>query len=502
MPSNTHEFASHELSALATTPQALDNQYLPDKALALLLEDDPFQEELEVAAVLRDASMQREWIRCLLYSPQVFINRAFAINHPSVLAGLRQEPESFAALFEDDRIVVHLLNNSVRKSGATKREDDLPDVLEDPPFDIAPHAEQIWKGYLSAGHPTRYLRLTEAEDAQVVDRFPALFKNISYINSAEAEQLLLGLRGFEPDPDTVDDFRVFCEHEITGWLRSDDRTSRGALYARFVLPDGVPTNTVIVDPKKPFSHEMKLLSDLAYNHNVPTTIGRHSFIPTGLPDPRCLPPSLYARREPRTLASGVGDILEEVTVAAQEEFIYESQSELVVPDWAALSLNDVLTIQGWPEWREMTDRQRELALFESTAEFRIRLTEYGNAVVTFQEKLGALTIESGWRTFSKELLKLTVKPVVLLAGKPVTPASARDAISRGQSRLSDLTIDTLIDFTSQRKLSAWRRDRRASVRSAVSRVKASDEVMTALDRIASRESNPDVQIEDVSKLAN
>lgn len=513
------EIASNQLDRMATAPQAFDNQFFPDLALNLLYEDDPTKEVFDAVHALRGPAVRREWHRTLLYSPETILNRAYAINEPSIFEGIQQSPEKFAELFSSGQMAILLLNKSFRlKSKSTRREENLLDLLEDPPFDLNAKGVASWKEYLSAGHPIRYLRLSGEEDAVVTDRFPGTFKQMTFMGDDQvAGQVLRGLRGQHTDTHQGGDdksgsgdmgvdapeFRQFFERDVGSWIRdmqakaaaegkpADAYLTRGGVYKRFVLPVDVPSNATLIDPSKAYSMEMKLLADLIYNHNVPATIGRYSFIPTGLPDPRCLPASLRGRAGMRQPPQDAGRRLLSALVSARrerqiEEFVYTLQQEMIVPDWESLKIDEIRAIQGWTEWRAMIDDHRNVLDFTDANDFQRRAIRYGESLQQFQNRLQKEyeARSSTWRLMTKEALKIIVKPIILVAGKEISPASLRSLLQGGAIRLADVGIDLVVDFQSKRRTKAFARDRRLTISNTVASLTLTTEVEKDLDSMA------------------
>ena len=77
---------STQLDAFATFPQCADNQFLPLSALKGLYRDNM---SLRKATREREQAVRREYMRALVYSPEVVLNRAYAINEPQIFQDVR-----------------------------------------------------------------------------------------------------------------------------------------------------------------------------------------------------------------------------------------------------------------------------------------------------------------------------------------------------------------------------------------------------------------------------
>ena len=82
---NTEFFAAipDDLDRVVSVPQAFDNQWVPDEVLseALRAGRRPNDDQLEKK---RTAYVRREYLRSLVNSGQVVINRAFLYNNPAI----------------------------------------------------------------------------------------------------------------------------------------------------------------------------------------------------------------------------------------------------------------------------------------------------------------------------------------------------------------------------------------------------------------------------------
>jgi hypothetical protein len=220
------------------------------------------------------------------------------------------------------------------------------------------------------------------------------------------------------------------------------------------MPPGADISKPNIDPSKPFAFEMKLLADLAYGHNAPTTLRRQSFIATQMPSPLCLPPDLFSRGPAfRHLdSSTAGDVCDRAL--ADNTWYYESATAFLVPDWAKLNAADVRIIQSWPEWVNFRVAQQAVADVPTPDQFDSRIADLFAALSEFQGRL-ACEIEdpaSGLHRVKvgAKVLKLAVRPVITWAGHVLLPDLAGELVTGISQEAVEFAIDISIDFLDRR----------------------------------------------------
>lgn len=371
---------SAQLDAFATFPQCADNQFLPAVTLAALSEGTL---TLDQARRERETAVRREYMRALVYSPEVVINRAFAVNEPQIFRDVASEPESVAELVASERLTIQLLGD----------EAGLGQVLESSTYDRSALGVRAWQDFLGSygDNSLRYLKLDPRETSGVRKRFPTMVRTLMRVEEMNDSDIRALYRAVahEDDPARFDSFREFLRQTGEPWVRGKKPTElyRNDVYKKFVLPDGAESATIAIDRGKPFAVEIKLIADLAYNNNVPATLLRQSFIPMDLPNPLCLPEELYGRRIGdstlrESVATGVVDLM------LGERVFYTAQQALLIPDWADLTVADVCAIQSWPEWRQFDHSFRLIVEAGSADDFADRLRQFSLALEIFHGRLG------------------------------------------------------------------------------------------------------------------
>lgn len=439
--------SSSDLDAFATLPHCLDNQFLPRDVLAQVYKGE---RRLSSGVRARSAAVRREYVRSLLYSPEVIVNRAFVFNEPAVYRDVRDHPQSVASLINDKRLTVLLLGN----------EPSLTAIMDSPTFRLNKDGVNAWRHLLAVYGDAhlRYLKLDADESEAVTSRFPNFVRQLLRLEIADGRMIELlksaAIDGYTPQ--RLDEFKAFLAREGRPWVNSDAGSSitRTSFYKQFIMPAGADISKPNIDRDKPFAFELKLLGDLAYGHNTPTTLRRQSFIATQMPSPLCLPPDLFSRGPAfkhlsSSTAGGVCD-----RALADSDWYYESAEAFLVPDWAKLSAADVRVIQSWPEWTSFRVAQQAVADVPTPDQFDGKIGALFAALTEFQDRLareiqdpasGLHRVKTG-----AKILKLAVRPVITWAGHVLLPPLADQLVTEVIQEGIEFAIDISIDFLDRR----------------------------------------------------
>jgi hypothetical protein len=439
---------SMQLDAFATFPQCSDNQFLPLGALKSLYRDGA-----SLKKVLRDRerAVRREYMRALVYSPEVVINRAYAINEPQIFQDVRDQPRSVAELVANGWLTIQLLGD----------EDNLAQVMDQAKFPRDENGQKAWRKYLDrfGDGQLRYLKLDHSENLTVINRFPNMIRKLLRVDEMDSEQLVdlfkpVAIYGYSDA--RLDEFKRFLNETGEPWVRgkTSSELTRNEFYRKFIFPDDISdTSRPGIDPSKAFACELKLIADLAYNNNLPATLLRQSFIPMELPSPLCLPSDLFGRglgenRVPPDVATGVSDGL------LQEEVIYKSQEAFMIPEWAELTVRDVCEIRAWPEWREFDRSFRSLVDSATPDQFFRQVSDLNKALEIFHGRLSReIASDSSslrhLRAGSKVLL-FVLHPTLIWAGAMVTGPGAAEIVASAVHGAVEFGIDIGIGFLEER----------------------------------------------------
>lgn len=433
--------SSRQLDAFATVPHCLDNHFIPRDVLRRIREG-----AINARKVMRARGIvvRREYIRSLLYSPEVVINRAFALNEPAVFGDVKRYPASIASLIDNHRLTILLMES----------EQGLGDFIANPKFQINEKGSKAWGKYLNRYGESnqRYLKLSADEDEAVSSRFPDFVRKLIRLELTDRRLVEMfksaAIGGYSREE--FDRFKRFLQEQGRPWLESGPRITRTSFYQKFVMPEATDISKPDIDPRKEFSFELKLLADLAYDHNTPTELRRQSFIPMQMPSPLCLPPGLFDRNAASTyLDAGTASRVCDQALN-DRQWYYESQDSFLVPDWANLTAEDVCAIQSWSDWTNFRIAQRAVANAASPDKFEERLQEYFKSLEDFQRHLAeAINTPEGalghLRTGAR-ILKLAVRPVVTWAGTMILPGVADQILTEFAQEGIEYTLDIAIDF--------------------------------------------------------
>jgi len=437
---------SSELDAFATVPHCLDNQFLPRDVLAKIYKGEARHRN---GLRSRSAAARREYIRSLLYSPEVIINRAFIFNEPAVYTDVRDHPDSVASLINDKRLTVLLLGS----------EPSLSAIMDSPTFELNKNGVKAWRKLLATygDDHLRYLKLNNDESEAVTGRFPAFVRQLFRLELADNRMVELfkpvAIDGYTPQG--LGEFKMFLTKEGVPWIDSGCKITRSTFYERFIMPSGVDSSKPNIDPNKPYAFELKLLADLAYGHNTPTTLRRQSFIATQMPSPLSLPPDLFSRGPGfQRLSSDTAEGVCERAIG-DDEWYYESAEAFLVPDWAKLTAADVRLIQSWPEWTSFRLAQQAVADVATPDQFDGRIADLFAALSQFQARL-AVEIEDPATGLHRvkagaKIFKVVVRPVVTWAGHVLLPGLAEQLLTEVVQEGIEFAVDVGINFLDQRQ---------------------------------------------------
>jgi hypothetical protein len=497
--------ASTQLDAFATFPQCADNQFLPLGALRDLYRRDM---PLKKAMRERERAVRREYMRALVYSPEVVLNRAYAVNEPQIFQDVRKQPADVAELVAKGWLTIQLLDN----------EQDMSQIIDNATFPRDTNGQKAWRQFLRefGDSQLRYLKLDHSETQAVTNRFPSMVRRLLRVDEMDPEQLTelfkaVAIDGY--DAQRLDDFKRFLNEKGEPWVRGKAPTelARNDFYREFVLSrDSPDTSQAGIDSHKEFAYELKLIVDLAYNNNLPATLLRQSFIPMELPSPLCLPSDLFGRgigqrRVPPDVATGVSDGL------LQEEVVYKSQEAFMIPEWADLTVKDVREIRAWPEWREFDKCFRSLVDSTTPDQFFQQTSSLNTALEIFHGRLsreiksdssGLRHLRAGSKVFVSVL-----HPVLIWAGTPVFGPGAAEIVAAAVDGAVEFGIDISIGFLEERHREAHRAEiegflyRAAGVRKNICTALETAAQRREVERIAERTAVAPAPVEPPAQVA-
>jgi hypothetical protein len=430
----------------AVVPQCLDNQYVSDPVFADMIRRGVDYEDREVAAA-REQDFRNEFIRSLVYSSQIVIQRAFFKNSDFLYKNYdpsdRESLRAFAELVRQRAIVPYLFTESSLSDGLA--------------FDIRKAGDAATKALLDeVGDDVSCVRLAvNKEDnsdatASMTTAFGVSLIRLNNLGAAQrnamaselfADPGLLEQEGmwqaYEDDLDRLADY----SYNKSRMLRDEAKSiSRQDVYEHcFAAGDDQESRRKNVplgrfkprDQAWPFALEIKKYVDLAYNTNLPDHLRRYTFTPANMPSRMALqdaPRTSFNEEDVRSVISNA-EALEWI----RRSFTARSHSGMSLPLLSKLTVADVLAVRQLPEWELFKNAQaavlddplhclQKLPLFQDAFdEFQRALSDWYN--ITYKRKE---TIERYCNLVSLVLSVggLTIVAGSHLAGLPHELASA------------------------------------------------------------------------------
>jgi hypothetical protein len=294
----------HQLEKVALLPQAVDNQWLSDSLL-----NKVYKKSLSLNAIDKERikESRTEWLRSLLYSNQVVINRAYLYNNGAIYNDFinpkSEEAVAFRKLLESKAIIPFLFNENPG---------EMPKG-----FGVS---EEGWDGWNNIGGNSAATFVKFNPDPDVNNReiknmgasYRSYFTGL--LTDEEVGPLILG-EFFSREEDALRCYNYFrsgirsLEDEILAFNQNNkDRQdvrpkqlAREFLYGKFVWNDD--DFEKIKDPlfrridgNKPFAKELKKIFDLKYNVNLPDYLDKFPLTPYGMPERTTLHDELLIRQ--------------------------------------------------------------------------------------------------------------------------------------------------------------------------------------------------------------
>lgn len=327
-----------DLDRVVSVPQAFDNQWVPDALLRQVM--NPHRrlsdENLEKK---REPYVRREYLRSLVNTGQVVINRAFLYNNPAIYrdyARPGENQEDFKKLLNGKVVIPYLYaepSPATQPRGFTRR---------DAGWDG-------WRQVIAESTPT-CLRLSwesDEENAAQARRLLAtpsaqFIENVSYL---EPPLLAADLR--LPAEDSValaDRLR-----EVATWAhrRSEakERLNREDVYKEFVVEAGTDPSDRRFDVNKPFAAAIKQLTDLRYNANLADALGSYLLSPEDSLRRRALQEWRNDQR-----SGGIADAHRLIQVISNLHFDQVTEVLGALAAFEQLTLGDILELRSTPAW--------------------------------------------------------------------------------------------------------------------------------------------------------
>jgi hypothetical protein len=389
------------LEADAVVPQCLDNQYVSDAVFSKMVAGDLDFTNPEIAR-LRESDFRTEFIRSLVYSSQVVIQRAYLKNsdflYKNYLPKDAENFEAFGQLIRDKAVVPFLF-----------KESSLEDQLS---FDLRKEGDRALKDLLGLIDDVVCVRLAFDEEAnrRKCDRMSGDFgEGLTHLahmsreeRSAMASELFLDrsrlqeVGQWEAFNKAVDSFARYA-FEKNNELRAKDKfLQRTHVYSDHFVREGEKgvVHGLFKQPGRdsPFLLELKKYVDLVYNCNLPDHLKRYTFTPENLPSRMAMqkdPGGDFGHEEAKAVLSD-----QELQDSIRRTFMARSQRAMNLPLLRDLTVSDVREIRALPEWKDFADSQAKV--LEHPKELRDRFDRFQRDFDKFQRAL------SNWYNYKSE----------------------------------------------------------------------------------------------------
>jgi hypothetical protein len=327
-----------DLDRVVSVPQAFDNQWVPDDLLGQAMNPRRrlSDERLEQR---RMTYVRREYLRALVNTGQVVINRAFLYNSPAIYRDYAEpgaDREDFKKLLNGKVVIPYLY---AEPSPATE------------PADFT-RRDAGWDGWLrviSDSAPT-CLRLSWESDDENAAQARRLLATRSAqfmetMNDLEAPLLAADLRLSEMETTALAErLRV-----VAAWAHrrslAGERLNREDAYQTFVVADGSDPSDRHYDPGKPFAAAIKQLIDLRYNANLADALGSYLLSPEDSLRRRALQEWRDDRR-----SGGMADAHQLVQVVSNLHFDQITQVLGALAAFDQLTLGGILELRSTAAW--------------------------------------------------------------------------------------------------------------------------------------------------------
>jgi hypothetical protein len=365
----------NELDVLATSPQCIDNQFVPQKLFTNLtkakkkkslkqvvdriLEEhggDPYLGPADKDANLLLRTERNEYNRSLIYARQVVINRAAFWNSASlVVSELSDDVESLAELIQKKAIVPYLYKET---------------ALEQPPsnFDLFLGEKAMNRLVTALGtNNIKCVRLSpekEENDDQTVNLSTRFYTEFTRLLTFEGGKKVDQIVEMLLPEDASKDIVIGLKEKILSVSRRVEEliklqpVGREHIYQSFIVePDTKVSHGYY--RSEPFTFEIKKWVDAIYASNLPDALGILTFVPEGFPTAYDLGMTWNLGRKRKKQFTGT-ELIDEVVDRARNESTWKKWNEfqknatmMFLPSPDQLTHKDILRIRELNSWSQM-----------------------------------------------------------------------------------------------------------------------------------------------------
>lgn len=407
-----------KLAADAVVPQCLDNQYVSDDVFAHLLKHRTNFDNPEVRKK-RKQEIHTEFIRSLVYSSQVIVNRASMTNNDYLYEHyLPENTESFDAfckLVRDGAVVPFLFDES--------------SLADKPKYSERPNGKRAVQALLDETGGITCVRLAEDDETnhravrEMAGRFWDGLTRLQRLDDGQRNAMACELFGQDSlaSLQRQGGWNVFSDalDDLAAYAFKKRALTRTDVYRDYLLSEGGTDDAIALghfrDPDKehPFVLERKKLVDLIYNTNLPDRLKRHTFTPIGLPSRNALQDDPAAGAGTEKLEQFLDN--PETRDFISRTFMANIQKAMTLPLLRDLTVADVVELRRLEEWEAFRDSQRKM--LENPLECLELFEPFQNNFDAFQRKMSKWYNQKYERPRTEERYVSLVTWGVSIAGK-------------------------------------------------------------------------------------
>ncbi|RJP52128.1 MAG: hypothetical protein C4583_07310 [Anaerolineaceae bacterium] len=354
-----------ELDVLATVPQSVDNQCVPQKVFDRIkggsslrsLLDQVLGGKIEDDAKELWEFQKREYNRSLVFSKQVVVNRSSFWNTPVLIQSALDpnEIDGLVKLIKQRAITPYLFTeNNFEQMPATGfgviGEEAIKRITS-----VLDEMVCVRLAETDSENKEKVLGMEETFRAQIAGPILAgTERNRKAQSIARALLEKVGSPAQEEIEALADEILSVSRFAFNA-LGDGKDVRRNHLYMQKIVAEGTKPEQGIYRTDK-FTYYIKQWFDAIYNCNLPNFLGALSFVPQDFPTPLDLGMTWALTNKKTQLLQGddlyLKDVVERAksfnTWKAWESF--QAQAGLCIPDPHLLTHTDIWEIRQWPEW--------------------------------------------------------------------------------------------------------------------------------------------------------
>jgi hypothetical protein len=449
----TRLIAPDGLETDAVVPQCLDNQYVSDSLFEKMTSKALDFRDRDIS-LLREQNFRTEFIRSLIYSSQVVIQRAFLWNSEFLFKNFLPEANNdfhaFSQLIRDKAIVPFLFTESsfdddhafdritegVRATRALLAE--LDEVLcVRLAIDGQANKEACARMATAFGHGLT--RLEHLSDLQRNAMASELFLDKSRLQEPGLWQ------AFNEAIDRMVDYAIKRNRELR---KNEELLRRQHIYEDHFVIEGKDSVQYgrFKRPGRdsPFLLELKKYVDLVYNVNLPDRLKRYTFTPENMPSRMALQDDASSGH--RFNHQDVSNVLsnDDALESIRRTFMAHSQNAMTLPLLHELTIADVQQIRALPEWKIFIDSQT--GILRNPLQCLDRLERFQEDFDNFQRALSRWYNSMG-RMRTDKLYCSYISLALSLGGKLIV---AKSHINEYGKVVAHFAVDRIVDFVPEK----------------------------------------------------